>query len=157
MSKSLGTSWSFNKHQEMNRLAQVLVQEIFPPTIILLEGELGAGKTTFAQYFCKSLGVEERVTSPTFNLLNTYTAKNMLWKEDIIVHHVDLYRLKVNQAPQLEELLDIQGNNYLCLIEWSNLFDINWLTLSEQMGAKLYTLFFEYGDYETQRIIKIIS
>ncbi len=141
----------------MNGFAQALIQNISPPSILLLEGELGAGKTTFVQYFCKYLGVEEQITSPTFNLLNTYTAKNILWEEDIIVHHIDLYRLKLSQAPQLEELLDIQGSTYLCLIEWSNTFDVNWLTLSEQMGAELYKLLFEYGDNEMQRTVKITS
>lgn len=82
-------------------------------TIIALYGELGAGKTTFIQELCGQIGVTQRVTSPTFALVNEYTASNTQ-----IIYHFDFYRLD-----QPEEVLDIGFEDYvssghLCFIEW---------------------------------------
>lgn len=96
---------------------QIVVEKVIPLTdsyrIILLNGDLGSGKTTFSQFFLKQLGVESAVTSPTFNLVNEY--RNL--KGDLIFHF-DLYRIK-----HLEELEEIGFAEYLdsgniCLIEW---------------------------------------
>jgi tRNA threonylcarbamoyl adenosine modification protein YjeE len=77
----------------------------------LLRGDLGTGKTTFAQYFLKSLGCEEEVTSPTFSLLQLYELPELL------VVHMDLYRL---ENPQDIEELGVHELFYeaICLIEW---------------------------------------
>ncbi len=81
--------------------------------IITLFGDLGSGKTTFVQYFCKQLGVSDDVTSPTFSLINEYSTQT--GKK---IFHMDLYRLKNEQ-----EAIDIGIEEYLlsgsyCLIEW---------------------------------------
>jgi tRNA threonylcarbamoyladenosine biosynthesis protein TsaE len=83
---------------------------------ITLSGELGAGKTTFAQGIAKALGVEETVTSPTFVLEKIYKLENQKWQRLV---HIDAYRLK--SAHELEvlgwkELLADAGN--LIVLEW---------------------------------------
>ncbi len=81
--------------------------------IILLNGQLGAGKTTFAKYFCESLGLPKHgISSPTFSIVNVHTINNT------VINHFDLYRIK-----STEELLDIGFEDYLYanaynLIEW---------------------------------------
>lgn len=87
--------------------------------IFVFSGEIGAGKTTFIQALCELLGVEERVTSPTFSLVNEYTSGQEASGEPI--YHLDLYRLK-----NLAEALDIGIEELLysgrfCLIEWPEL------------------------------------
>lgn len=82
--------------------------------IILLSGDLGAGKTVLAQGICAGLGVLEDVTSPTFNIINEYEG-------DFIVYHMDLYRLEKD-----EELYDLAIEEYLesdgvVIIEWPDL------------------------------------
>lgn len=85
-----------------------------PEKIILFNGEMGAGKTTFIKVLCKKLGVENPTSSPTFSLVNEYQiASNQL------VYHFDMYRLK-NQ----NEALDMGIDEYLysgnwCFIEWA--------------------------------------
>lgn len=81
--------------------------------VILLQGELGAGKTTFVKALCHVLGSQDEVTSPTFTLVNEYrdTSGNP-------IYHIDLYRLA---SP--EEALQIGIEDYLlsgawCFIEW---------------------------------------
>jgi len=89
---------------------------------IVFRGEIGAGKTTIIQAFCRHLGVQQPVTSPTFSLANEY---HYLDPDGQVryVYHLDLYRLK-----RLEEALDIGIEEYLdnecyCLIEWPELIE----------------------------------
>ena len=91
----------------------------------LFTGEIGAGKTTFIQAVCHTLGVEEKVTSPTFSLINEYVYTNNKGESGLI-HHIDLYRLK-----SLEEAIDIGIEDYLydenyCFIEWPQLIQAIW-------------------------------
>lgn len=72
---------------ETEKLASVLEKNIGPGTIILLSGDLGAGKTTFTQFLGRALGVKRRMSSPTFNIIKSYTGK-------CTVHHMDCYRLE---------------------------------------------------------------
>jgi tRNA threonylcarbamoyladenosine biosynthesis protein TsaE len=91
---------------------QILDQN--PNKVILFNGEMGVGKTTLIKQLCKTLGVEEATSSPTFSLVNEYqTTKNQ------IVYHFDFYRLN-----QESEALDMGIEDYLysgnwCFIEWS--------------------------------------
>jgi tRNA threonylcarbamoyladenosine biosynthesis protein TsaE len=83
---------------------------------ISLEGDLGAGKTTFARYLIQSLGHEGKVKSPTYTLCEPYPiAKN---NQAFTVHHFDLYRMRDPlewQEAGFAELFDVPG---FCIIEW---------------------------------------
>jgi tRNA threonylcarbamoyladenosine biosynthesis protein TsaE len=73
---------------------------------------MGAGKTTFIKAICEELGSTDVITSPTFAIVNEYTAKNLP------IYHFDLYRIK-----KMEELYDIGADDYFysgnpCFIEW---------------------------------------
>jgi tRNA threonylcarbamoyladenosine biosynthesis protein TsaE len=84
-----------------------------PGDVLLLAGELGTGKTVFAQGFGRGLGVEEQVTSPTFTLVRTYRGR-------LTLVHADVYRLDHLQEVvdlALPELLDEGG---VALIEWGD-------------------------------------
>ncbi|MEL7021507.1 MAG: tRNA (adenosine(37)-N6)-threonylcarbamoyltransferase complex ATPase subunit type 1 TsaE, partial [Bacteroidota bacterium] len=85
--------------------------------IILLEGEIGAGKTTLVKAIGQQLGILQAVTSPTFSIINEYTYLDANGREHPF-YHMDLYRLK-----QESEAVDIGIEDYLysghyCLIEW---------------------------------------
>jgi tRNA threonylcarbamoyladenosine biosynthesis protein TsaE len=82
-------------------------------SVVLLSGDLGAGKTTLVKALCDSYGVNEPVTSPTFSLINEYESPVIG-----VICHMDLYRIeKTGDLVQigLEEYLD---SGRLCLIEW---------------------------------------
>lgn len=90
---------------------------------LLFYGEIGAGKTTLIQRFCKHFGVAEKVTSPTFSLINEYTFKSPKDQSEQFIYHLDLYRLKTtNEAVEIGIEDYLYDNNY-CLIEWPELIE----------------------------------
>ena len=83
------------------------------PVVIFLEGDLGAGKTTFTKGMLKGLGYEELVKSPTFNLVEIHEL------EELKIFHFDLYR--INKEIEIEEIgLDeyLKERKAVCIFEW---------------------------------------
>ena len=94
-------------------LAAALAVLARPGDVIVLAGDLGAGKTAFVQGFGRGLGVVERITSPTFTLVHVYEGR-------LPVHHLDVYRLEqMSEALDLglAEMLDEGG---VVLVEWGD-------------------------------------
>ncbi|MFH1767364.1 MAG: tRNA (adenosine(37)-N6)-threonylcarbamoyltransferase complex ATPase subunit type 1 TsaE, partial [Patescibacteria group bacterium] len=86
-----------NSRQETFKIARDLLDNLGDHRIILLKGELGSGKTTFAQGLAKTLGIKKRVTSPSFLLIKIYSLPlNCGYGAPQFSHlyHLDLYRLK---------------------------------------------------------------
>ncbi|WP_133273085.1 tRNA (adenosine(37)-N6)-threonylcarbamoyltransferase complex ATPase subunit type 1 TsaE [Hymenobacter radiodurans] len=83
-------------------------------TIILFEGEMGAGKTTLIKALCENLGVPAaEVSSPTFSLVNEYRDAH-----DKPIYHFDFYRLDNSAEALAMGALEYFDSGYLCLIEW---------------------------------------
>lgn len=99
---------------------QNVVDSILPElkhNILLLKGNLGAGKTTFTQFLLKNLDSEDEVNSPTYSIVNEYNSPKGK------IYHFDLYRLK-----NIEEVYDIGieeylDNAFLCIIEWPEVYE----------------------------------
>lgn len=88
--------------------------------LIVLAGEMGAGKTAFAQGFGRALGISEPITSPTYTLVHSYSAGRLT------VHHADIYRLNsLHEIADLAlpELLEANG---LVLVEWGDVVESSW-------------------------------
>ena len=87
-------------------------ERLAPSTVVLLSGDLGAGKTTLVQAICRGYGVRESVTSPTFALLHQYAAPKSS------VNHFDLYRLE--SPTELEQIgwQDEVRGTAVSLVEW---------------------------------------
>lgn len=100
-----------SKSKEQTRaLGEALAQKLFPGSVVLLEGDLGAGKTTLVGGVAKGLGVEGDVISPTFNIMKCY------FRGKMPLYHIDAYRLEgQNIELGLEE--NIEGDG-ACFIEW---------------------------------------
>lgn len=82
-------------------------------TILLFEGEMGAGKTTLIKALCASMGVQDDVSSPTFALVNEYrNGRNQP------IYHFDFYRLDDPEDAVRMGALEYFDSGYLCLIEW---------------------------------------
>jgi len=98
---------------EINAAAEKVIAQN-PEKVILFNGEMGAGKTTFIKALAKKLGVNDVTGSPTFSLVNEYQTF-----DNQIVYHFDVYRIKSE-----EEAYDMGMDEYLysgnwCFIEWA--------------------------------------
>jgi len=93
-------------------IAQNLESEKFPNMVICLYGDLGSGKTVFSKGFAQALGIDEPVTSPTFNIIKEYTTGEMP------LYHMDVYRLDGNiDGVDIE---DYYNKNGVVIIEWAD-------------------------------------
>lgn len=86
--------------------------------IIFLNGEIGAGKTTFTKYLVEVYGLSDEVCSPTFALENRYETKNGL------IIHFDLYRIKSEEELDMIGFFDTLKEDAAILIEWADKFNI---------------------------------
>lgn len=78
---------NINGIEDTKQLAEKIAMYVVPGTVILLNGDLGVGKTTFSQFFGSALGVAQNITSPTFNIIKSYDGR-------MPFHHMDCYRLE---------------------------------------------------------------
>lgn len=99
--------------KETQNLAKQFATSLHAGDVVVLRGDLGAGKTTFTQYVFASLGVKEPVTSPTFAILKTYHGQFTL-------HHFDAYRITNEEAIEagFDEILSEPDS--IKFVEWSD-------------------------------------
>ena len=112
--------------------AREFISHIGERRVFAFYGKMGAGKTTFVKAVCEELGVEDVITSPTFAIVNEYTAtppmasansSSFILHSSFQIYHFDFYRIK-----KLEEVYDMGYEEYfysgaLCFIEWPELIE----------------------------------
>ena len=106
--------------EETKRFAEEFAQKLKGEHVVLLYGNLGAGKTTFVQGLAKGLGIQKRIISPTFIILRSYDlqrkTKNVKFKT---LYHTDLYRLQSEKEVEALGLVEIMENpDGIIVIEW---------------------------------------
>ena len=117
--------------------------------VVALLGELGTGKTLFVRGICEAFRAQERVSSPSFVILNRYEGKDQSDRE-LLIYHLDLYRVK-----SLDEIYDLGYEEFfygegITLIEWAE-------QLGDLLPAKRYEVHLSYGTSDTHRRITIES
>lgn len=111
-------TYKFTSHSsdETMEFASKLASKLHIGDVVVLSGELGAGKTKFTEGFLKYFGLDKEISSPTFNIVNEYK------KDDIKIYHFDVYRLE-----DVDEFYAIGGEEYfssgICIIEWGELIE----------------------------------
>lgn len=126
---------------ETRAVAAALAELARPGDLLVLAGELGAGKTAFAQGFGRALGVTEPITSPTFTLASRYEGR-------LELNHLDVYRL--DQLAEvadlgLPEMLDEGG---VTLIEWGD-------AIAPALPSDYLEVRFTFGSADDDRTIRI--
>ena len=98
--------------EETMKLANDFAADLCGGEVVLLNGDLGAGKTTFTQFVFKALGVKDVVSSPTFAILKSYQGKFKL-------HHFDTYRITVEEAIEAGFDEVFEEKDSVIFVEWS--------------------------------------
>ena len=131
-----------NSAQETEALGERLAARLRPGDVIAYTGDLGAGKTAFTRGLARGLGVTDRVTSPTFTIVNEYEGGRLP------LFHFDLYRM---DSP--EELFDIGWEDYLarggvCAVEWSE-------NVADALERDTVRVDIRRGGEESRRVISV--
>lgn len=131
-----------NSEIETKNFAKKLALKLTKGDVIVLTGELGAGKTKFTEGFLSYFGLENEISSPTFTIVNEY--KN----ENVTIYHFDVYRLENS-----DEFYAIGGEEYfeqgICIIEWGE-------TIEDALPEKYIKITFEKDlTNENVRILNI--
>ncbi len=131
-----------NSPAETEALGQRLAERLQPGDVIAYTGDLGAGKTAFTRGLARGLGITERITSPTFTIVNEYQGGRLP------LFHFDMYRLGSS-----EELYEIGWEDYLarggvCAVEWSEI-------VADALEEDCIRVDIRQGDTENQRKITV--
>lgn len=124
--------------EETSQLAAAIADLVGPGDVILLTGDLGAGKTTFTKGFGAALGVTDAITSPTFTLVREYRGR-------LKMYHLDVYRIsQISEAFDLglSELLD---EGAVTLIEWAG-------NIAQELPPNHLEISIELGENDDERV-----
>lgn len=105
-----------NSYEETIEVAKNYAKTLSNGDVIILDGEMGAGKTVFAKGVALALGIEDEITSPTYAYMNDYYGK---------LYHYDCYRLSSGEDAEALGLTDYFYLDGICLVEWAvNIKDV---------------------------------
>ncbi len=130
-----------HSEQETEAVGENLARALPPGAVIAFTGDLGAGKTAFTRGLAQGLGIGDRVTSPTFTIVNEYEGGRLP------LFHFDMYRLESS-----DELFDIGWEDYLrrggvCAVEWSE-------KVADALAGAI-RVDIRRGDGDTDRVITV--
>ena len=127
---------------ETQQLGRRLGEKLTPGVVVAYTGDLGAGKTAFTRGLARGLGIPDRVTSPTFTIVNEYEGGRLP------LFHFDMYRLRSS-----EDLFDIGWEDYLerggvCVVEWSE-------NVADALPSDAIIVSIARGEKDNERIITV--
>jgi len=122
-------------------IGKLIAKNLTKGTVICLDGDLGAGKTTLTQFIAKEFGIDEYITSPTFTIIKEYEGT-------LPLYHMDVYRIDSE-----DDMYDLGYEDYIysegvCIIEWSK-------KISNILPTNRINIYIERTDNENTRIFSI--
>jgi len=120
--------------------------------VVVLSGEMGAGKTAFAQGFGRALGIDEPITSPTYTLVHSYDIGPGAPTTADVLHHADLYRLERTDEVADLGLAELAEDDGIVLVEWGEVADA---FLGDHLVVHLDIDPFDDDDLPTGRLLEV--
>jgi tRNA threonylcarbamoyladenosine biosynthesis protein TsaE len=127
--------------EETKAVASAVADLARPGDVVVLSGDLGAGKTTFTQGFARALGVTDPVTSPTFVLHRSYAGR-------LLLHHLDVYRLAGPDEAEDLDLAELLEGDAVTLVEWGE-------TIAAVLPAERVTVRLSLGAGDDDRVLRL--
>jgi tRNA threonylcarbamoyladenosine biosynthesis protein TsaE len=125
-----------NSSDQTKDFAKGLATTLKPGDVIALEGDLGAGKTTFTKGLAEGLGIKKNVNSPTFTIIKEY-------RGNLPLYHMDVYRLEDSYEDLgFDEYFDGEG---VTVVEWAHL-------IKDQLPAERLTIYLTHGEDGARKI-----
>lgn len=137
-----------NSSEETQKLGADFAKRLYCISVLAFYGDLGSGKTTFAQGLAQGLGIKKRIISPTFVIMRTYkiNLKSQISKLKTFCH-IDLYRIKGERDIKELGLIEIMNDpKNIVAIEWPE-------KIKDLLPQKRIDIFFEYLDENKRKII----
>lgn len=126
-----------NSAEETMEFGNKLAQLLAPGDLIALEGDLGAGKTTFTKGVAEGLGIRRIVNSPTFTIIKEYTGR-------IPLYHMDVYRVTDGEEDLgFDEYFEGEG---ITIVEWAHLIE-------EQLPSERLTIYLYHEENDTRKVV----
>ena len=119
-------------------LAENIESEKWPNMVICLIGELGSGKTVFTKGFAHALGIEETITSPTFNIIKEYNSG------ELPLYHMDVYR--IDEHDETIAFNDYFNQNGVSIIEWADI-------IKDKLPEERLEIYFRIKDENTRVLV----
>lgn len=136
---AMAYQWTLTGVEETQRFAERLATFLQPADLLALEGDLGAGKTTFTQGLARGLGVRSVVNSPTFTIIKEYQGS-------LPLYHMDVYR--VGDDVESLGLDDYFFGEGICVVEWASLIE-------DVLPPERLTIFLRRSG-EDERVIELV-
>lgn len=140
----MGKKIIFIKNEtETQKFGYELAANLKPGTVIALVGDLGTGKTALTKAIAVGMGIDDVITSPTFNIVKEYNSGR------IPLYHFDVYRIG-----DIDEMYELGYEEYfygegICIVEWADVIE-------EIIPENALRIYIEYGEKEGERIYKCI-
>jgi len=128
--------------EETQSMGETLGALLLPGDVLLLTGDLGAGKTQFAKGIAIALGVKKQITSPTFNLIFEYPAGE---GGPVVLRHFDLYRLDSEEELEDIDYFGLLEDKVVSVVEWGDKFP-------EALPLEYLLIEFEFVDEDTRAL-----
>ena len=109
--------YTCSDESETINLAENIESEHFPNMVICLNGDLGSGKTVFTKAFAHALGINDSITSPTFNIIKEYLTG------ELPLYHMDVYRLEDGNSVKELGIEDYYNKGGITIIEWADMIE----------------------------------
>ena len=131
--------------QEIDKAGEQFISLLNNSKIVAFNGEMGSGKTTFIHEVCRRMGVTDKMSSPTYAIINQYKTIN-----DTTINHIDLYRLKDTEEGIEAGVEDAITSGDFCFIEWPE-------KIMVVLPLHIISVFIEITDDTKRRLIAKVT